>query len=63
MRIVVDTNVIVPALVCGEVPFPVKIKINVNGSGQACPLYTGMSTKVDATFVDFTGFQGRGRVE
>ena len=43
-------------------PFPIKIKIRVKGSGRGRPLYAGMSTKVDSTFVDFTGFQSRGRV-
>jgi len=45
------------------VPFPIKVKIKVRGSGRGRPLYTGMSTKVDSTFVDFTFFQWRGRVE
>jgi hypothetical protein len=31
-----------------------EIKIKVKGIGLECPIHTGMSTKVDSTFVGFT---------
>jgi hypothetical protein len=35
----------------------------VKGSGRGRPLYMGMPTKVDPTFVDFTLSHGHGKVE
>ena len=52
----------VRALAC-TIQIKIKIKIKVKGSGRGRPLYTGMSTKVDSTFVDFTFPHGRVRVE
>jgi hypothetical protein len=61
------------------VPFPIKVKTNVKGIGQECPihtgkikvrgsgrgrpLYAGLSTKVDSTFVDFKFAKEHVRVE
>jgi hypothetical protein len=41
----------------------VKVKIRVKGSGRGRPLYAGLSTKVESTFVGFTAYRERGKVE
>jgi hypothetical protein len=41
----------------------IDVKIKVKGIGQECPIHTCVPTKVDSTFVDFTFFHQRVKVE